>query len=339
MTSPLATWLRDAAAVARFRRRHLGRRSALLTPRDRAWRIVAPAFEGARELAASGVPFHVVADRRYDRSGDRGRLRRALAEGATVYLPQIHQVLPRLMRLMVALRASLLGPFREEASFLFLVEGRGRPGMGLHHDGSVDAFWVQLVGRRTVTVGPRVRPGTRHDLDDRQARPGRRGWWTADLEPGTLLYLPPYTPHAVVCRGRSLALSLTWGARRRGLPPRPRAVAAALTDWDVVSGRAVPPPRPRRGRLWAQVPALAGPLDRARRRFPLWTPAGALWLPAAAQPLARGLAAMPSLSRAEVRGHGDAFSLLLAHGILADEDLPLRIVPDNPRALDGWRFA
>ena len=339
MTSPLATWLADPAAITRFRRRHLGRRPVRLDPNDRAWQALAPGFEEARRLAASGLPFHVVADRHYDRSGDRAALRRALAQGATVYLPQVHQVLPRLMRLMVALRSSFLGPFRAEASFLFLVEGRGRAGMGLHHDGDVDAFWVQLAGRRTVTVGPRVRPGRSRDIDDGEARRDRRGWWTGPLKPGTLFYLPPYTPHAVVCHGRSLALSLTWSARRRRRPARPEARAAALTEWDIASGRALPRPRPRRGRLWAQVPTVSGPLDRGHRRFPLWTPDGALWLPAAARPLGRALATMPSLTRADTRGHSEALGLLLAHGILGDEDLPLRIVPDRPQALDGWRFA
>jgi hypothetical protein len=34
-----------------------------------------------------------------------------------------------------------------------------------------------------------------------------------------------------------------------------------------------------------------------------------------------------------------AAAFLLAHGLLAPEDLPLTIVPDAPKALDGWRFA
>jgi hypothetical protein len=337
--SPLATWLADAAALARFRRQYLGWRPALLSPRDRAWRTLAPGFDDARKLAVSGVPFQIVADRRYDRSGDRTRLRRALADGATVYLPQVHQVLPRLMRLMVALRTSLLGPFREETSFLFLVQGRGRTGMGLHHDGDVDAFWLQLAGRRTVTIGPRVRPGSSRDIDDDRARPGGRRWWTGDLAPGTLFYLPPYTPHAVVCHGRSLALSLTWGAPRRRHSARRQAIATALTEWDVASGRAVPRPRPHHRRLWTQVPGVTGPVDRVRQELPLWTPDGVVWLPTAAEPLARALATMPSLTRGEAREANGALGLLLAHGILGDEDLPLRIVPDDPKALDGWRFA
>ena len=33
-----------------------------------------------------------------------------------------------------------------------------------------------------------------------------------------------------------------------------------------------------------------------------------------------------------------ALGPLLAHGIVAPQDLPLRIAPAEPRALDGWRF-
>ena len=139
----------------------------VLPPRDRAWRAVVPGFAECVTMAGDGLPFQVVAERHVDRSGDPRRLAAALAAGQTVYLPQVHQVLPRLMRLMVALRVAFLGPGRDECSYLFVVEGTGRPGMGLHHDGEVDAFWLQLEGRRTVTVGPRVPRGTPEDLDDR----------------------------------------------------------------------------------------------------------------------------------------------------------------------------
>jgi hypothetical protein len=249
--------------------------------------------------------------------------------------------------LVVALRVAFLGPFREECSFLFAVQGTGRPGMGLHHDGAVDAFWLQLAGRRTVTLGPRVASGTPEDLDDRLADAGRPGGWrTLDLTPGTLFYLPPRTPHRVVCRGRSLALSLTWKAPtaaaridRPAAPGRARARAAGLTVWDVVSGRADPIPRPSRTRVWTQIPVVAGPPDRRRDAFPLWTPdGGELWLPASARPLARQLSAMPSLRR-RTRGRVDeAVALLLEHGILGPHDLPLLIRPDQPAALDGWTF-
>jgi hypothetical protein len=334
VTSALATWFADRRALARFRRERLGRRPALLRPRDAAWRALAPGFERVRRLARSGVPVHVVAARRYRRAPSRRQLDRASASGATVYLPQVHQLLPRVMRLMVALRATCLGPFREECSFLFLVQGRSRPGMGLHHDGGVHGFWVQLEGRRTVTIGPAVRPGTALDLNATRAQSAPSGWWTRDLEPGTLLYLPPYTPHAVLCRGRSLALSLTWSARRR-----PRAsIPAALAEWDVTSGHAEPRPRRSRSRLWTQVPAVAGPLDRRKARFPLWTPAGPLWLPATARRLAHHLSCMPSLTRAEARQQGNGITALVTHGILGDEDLPLLVVPQDLGDLDGWHF-
>ncbi len=323
LRSPLAPWLSGAGATRRFRRRVLGRRFALLRPRDDAWPALAPPFAGAVALARAGVPFQIALERRYDRSGDARRLARALARGATVYLPQAHQVLPRVARLMVALREELLGPRRDESSFLFLVQGRGREGMGLHHDGDVDAFWVQLEGRRTVTLGPAVAPRTPLDLGTRPA--GARGWRTLDLPPGSLLYLPPRTPHAVVCHGRSLALSLTW-SRRRARAPR--------AAWDVASGRASPRPRRDPRWLWTQVPVTAGAVDRARRRFRLHTPEGTAWLPASARPLAARLAAMPAVASGVL-----AAAPLVALGVLAPEDLPLVVMPDAPRALDGWRFA
>ena len=293
---------------------------------------MAPGWEGCLALARSGLPFHVVAERRYDRSGDRRRLPRALATGATVYVPQAHEALPRVARLVVAIRAEVLGAHREESSFLFMVEGRGREGMGLHHDGRVDAFWLQLSGRRTVTIGPPVRPGTPADLD---ASPATGGWRTLDLDPGTLLYLPPFTPHRVLCRGRSLALSLTWSRPRR--QGRTRARARSLAAWPVTSGRATPIPRPSADRLWTQTPAA---LEAGRASVRLWTAAGHIDLPASARALAASLAAMPSLPRSALRGrHGPAVRTLLEHGILDARDLPRAIVPAEPADLDGWRFS
>jgi hypothetical protein len=273
IVSPIASWFAGTAAARRFRARHLGREPAILPPLDEAWRSITPGFEGSLALAASGYPFQVVANRRYDRSGDPRRLRRDLAAGKTIYLPQVHQVLPRLMRLMVALRAVFLGPFREECSFLFVVNGSGRPGMGLHHDGEVDAFWLQLAGRRTVTVGPAVPKGTPEDLDDRLMERGRRGdWWTRPLEPGSLLYLPPRTPHCVVCHEPSLALSLTW----KQLDPR-AALAAALDGLDPSSL-----PQPRGSALGAFCRMVARTLGRAGSRA---------WARAAAKAYAIGLTA------------------------------------------------
>jgi len=381
--SPIASWFPGAEAVRRFRTCHLGCEPAILPARDDAWRSVAPGFEGSLALAASGSPFQVVAERAYDRSADPRRLRRDLAAGRTIYLPQVHQVLPRLMRLMVALRVAFLGPFREECSFLFLVQGRGREGMGLHHDGDVDSFWLQLEGRRTVTVGRPVPPGTPEDLDGRRAAGGgRTGWWTRALEPGTLFYMPARTPHRVVCHERSLAVSLTWGSLnpRQALgaflggldPPRsprgsvaslgafrgivarglgraaaaarsPRAIAmayaAGLVAWDVAAGRPQRVPRPSRGTLWTQVPGVPLPADGRQGEFRLWTPLGTLRLPAAARPLARRLALMPSFPRAAAEGEAGTLAALLRGGILAARDLPLWITPDDPAALDGWNFA
>jgi hypothetical protein len=333
--TPLASWFRNAAALGSFRRGAFGQHPAVLPPRNRAWRSLAPSFEESLAMIArGGLAFQIAADRRHDRSGDPRRLARAVRSGATIFLPQIHQVLPRVMRLMVALRAALLGPFREECSFLFLVEGRGRTGMGLHHDGGVDALWIQIEGRRTVTVGPPVARRTPQEI--RASPPaGDRRWATFDLEPGSLFSLPPWTPHEVVCHGRSLALSLTWAAPRHR---RQRGAARSLTRWDVVSGRVSPMPSRRPDRLWTQVPVLTGPIGPDRRTFTLWTPDGSLDLPATARPLARRLVLMPSLRRPDARPPA-ALRLLTDLGILAPHDLPLRILPEDPETLDGWRFA
>jgi len=326
--SPLATWFAGPAAVARFRRARLGRAPVVLPPRNRDWRHLAPDFAGAVAMAACGLPFQIAFDRRYDRSADPRRLRRALTSGGTVFLPQVHQALPRLTRLMVALRVALLGPRRDECSFLFLVEGRGRTGMGLHHDGAVDAFWLQLEGQRTVTLGPRVTPGTPADLE-RPARPGA-GWRTLELAPGTLFHLPPWTPHDVVCHGRSLALSLTWsrpGRARRG----GAAWTRALVAWDLASGRVDTIPPMSRSRLFTQVPT-------ALRGARLVTADETLRLSPAARRLARRLALMPSFPAPAGARARAALEPLLAHGIVAPQELPLRIAPAKPRALDGWRF-
>jgi len=328
LVSPLGTWFGGGAALGRFRRTRLGRLPVVLAPRNGDWRHLAPDFAGAVAMALSGLPSQIARARRYERTPDRPRLQRALASGATVFLPQVHQVLPRLMRLMVALRTALLGPLREEYSFLFLVEGRGQTGMGFHHDGPVDAFWLQLEGRRSVTLGPPVAPGTPPDLEPPR-RPGS-GWRTLRLAPGTLFHLPPWTPHDVVCHGRSLALSLTWGPPRARASPDART--RALLAWDVVSGRVDAMPPTSRSRLFTQVPTLL-------RGRTLVTPDGALRLPSEARRLAARLALMPRLRRpGDARGRA-AVAPLLEHGIVAPEDLPLRIVPAAPRSLDGWRFA
>ena len=328
LRTPLDTWFAGPAALARFRRERLGRAPTVLAPRDGAWRAIAPDFAGAVGMATAGLPFQIADERRYDRRPTPRRLRRALGAGATVFLPQVHQVLPRLVRLMVALRAALLGPQREECSFLFLVEGRGRTGMGLHHDGPVDAFWLQLDGRRTVTLGPPVPRGTPPDLPA-GARRGR--WRTLSLAPGTLFHLPPWTPHEVVCHGRSLALSLTWGTPRARHASRERR-AMALADWDVVSGRVDGLPPASRTRLFTQVPvSVSGPR--------VMTPDGAVTVSARARAVARRLALMPSLRRGGSRGTREALGELDAQGIVGPRDLPLSILPADPRALDGWRFA
>src|SRR5262249_38891245 len=152
-------------------------------------------------------------------------------------------------------------------------------------DGEVDAFWIQLEGRRAITIGPPVSRRARQDIrasaiDERSGR-----WSTFELRPGTLFYMPPRTPHRVVYYERSVALSLTWGPAPAERDPR------GLADWAGVSGGADRvPATSRRGRLWTQVPAVAGPVDRARREFPLWLPGDAvIRLPATLRAIAGGL--------------------------------------------------
>lgn len=328
----LDTWLAGPSAIERFRRRTLGQRTVVLPPRDPGWRRIAPDFDAVLDLARAGVPFQTVAARRYDRRADPSVLRRAVREGRTIFFPQIHQVLPRLARLMVAIRVLLVGPAREEASYLFAVEGQGRDGMGLHHDGAVNAFWLQLEGRRTVTIGPPVSARAPLDLPDTLVARDRRMWRTIDLTPGTLFHMPPRTPHRVVCHGRSLAVSMTWTCAR----PRARNLEA-LVAWDVVDGTVDAIPRPSRDRLWVQVPIAPGPVDPHGTVTLSTADGGAARLPAAFRAWATKLTAMPTLERGSVPA--DALRPLSSAGIVAPVDLPLVVRPARPRALDGWRFA
>jgi hypothetical protein len=209
--------------------------------------------------------------------------------------------------------------------------------MGLHHDGEVDAFWLQLEGRRTVTIGPRVPPGTPEELDDRLARGGRRaGWRTFDLLPGSLFHLPARTPHAVVCRLRSLAVTLTWRRpRAAGRAARREHPGVSALWWDVVSGFAEPIPPASARTLWTQVPVVT--TGRAAH-LRTWTPDGeGPRLPSSAGPWAAQLPLMPRLARTRALAAG--LGPLMDAGILGPRDLPLRIRPDDPAALDGWRFA
>ena len=278
-------------------------------------------------LAASGLPFQIAAQRRYDRSGRPAHLRPALRAGKTVFVPQIHQVLPRVMRLIVALRSAFFGGGREETSFLFLVEGTGREGLGLHHDGEVASIWLQLEGRRTVTLGRPVPRGTRQELPDAPA--DAPGFTTRALPPGSLLYLPPRTPHRVLCYGRSLALSLTWSVRRR------TRGADALAAWDVTSGRVTQVPPTSRARVWTQVPAIAG--RRERGAVMLTLPDGVRV--AAPRSIARHATALAMMASFPREALGGALPRLLEHGVVGSQELPMVVQPASPETLDGWRFA
>jgi hypothetical protein len=291
-------------------RPRLPRRAALLLPRNDAWRDLAPGFPTCARWLRDGLPFHSVLDRRVRRGG-----RVDLHGGATVYLPQAHQILPRVARLMAALRAALFGPRSEEVSYLFLVDGRGREGMGLHHDGDVDNVWIQLEGARTATWAAPVKPGTPEELPSGAPL---RNETTRDLPPGSLLYLPPRTPHRVVCRGRSLALSLTWS--------RTRAARESLARWELAPGRPMGRPGASKDRLFTQVPALA-------RRGRLLLPGGVeMKVPGMSPKDGAALIGMPVWKRQP------RLSPLEACGLLDPRELPLWIRPADPRSLDGWNF-
>ena len=325
--TPLASWFPDARALAAARRRFADA-PVLCSARDRAWRTMAPDYADVVRLARVGLPFQIAAHRRYDRSGRFDRLRPALRAGKTVFFPQIHQVLPRVMRLIVALRVAFMGPGREETSFLFLVDGAGREGLGLHHDDEVHAFWIQLQGRRTVTLGRPVPRGTPQEIPDRTA--ARGDFTTRALAPGSLLYLPPRTPHRVVCYERSVALSLTWSTPRRA-----GRRAETLAAWDVVSGRVTTAPPSSGTRVWGQVPAIAH--GGAGRTMTLMLPDGErARVPRVTKAVTQSLALMARFERAAL---GRALPILEARGIVGAQDLPLVVLPDAPAALDGWRFA
>jgi mannose-6-phosphate isomerase-like protein (cupin superfamily) len=348
---------------------------------DRGWKTIVPPFAEVIEMARSGLPFHIASGGRTQASPRKGRIRSALVNGETIYLPQSHEVLPRLARLVVAIRSGLLGPFRHACSFLFAVEGRGKKGMGLHHDGDVDSFWIQIEGRRIVTVGPVAPADLPLDLEDgAHDESDERLFRTFVLEPGSLFYLPPRVLHRVVYRERSVALSLTFDGHdpreelhalvdrtppqalsaRGSLPPSgyPRLLlanatflvesarneataagveAAGLLEWEIAEGTATEIPQPGKTWLHAQVPAHPGPIEGAE--FRLWLPEGSILLPDTIRPFCQGLELMPSVRASSVRALGTAGAPLLEYGILADVDLPLRIVPDKPRRLDGWSFA
>jgi hypothetical protein len=114
-------------------------------------------------------------------------------------------------------------------------------------------------------------------------------------------------------------------------------VRAALLAWDAVSGFAEPIPAIRSRTVWTQVPVVADRRGHARG-LETWTPDGAgPRLPARAAAWIAGFPAMPWLTRARAVNAG--LEPLIAAGILAPHDLPLRIRPADPASLDGWRFA
>ena len=144
---------------------------------------------------------------------------------------------------------------------------------------------------------------------------------------------------------RSSAAAARWPSRSRG-PARRAAVGptirrtpsrTTLLSWDVVSGFAepIPPVHPRT--LWAQVPLVARRVGR-ERDLRVWTPDGeGPRLPPVPPRGPTGSSRCRALSHGA--RHGGGLEPLIGAGILAPHDLPLRIRPADPAALDGWRFA
>ena len=230
---------------------------------------------------------------------------------------------------------------RCERRVLVPVRGRGAWPPG-------DGTSPRRAGRRVLasargSAHGHARPARRararlQDLAVHGRTPGR-GWRTLDLVPGTLFHLPPWTPHDVVCHGRSLALSLTWRDRdarerraRRGPRARAGRVGRRLRLASTRSRRSLA------ARLWTQMPAIAAPrrggafdlVDARRRRSRL---------PAAARRRrTHRLAAMPSFAVPPRGVAPRALAPCSSTESSSPQDLPLRIVPTDPQALDGWRF-
>jgi hypothetical protein len=121
--------VRRRADVSALHGRVLGRRVALIPARDEAWRTVTPGSRATvRARTGSASRSTPCSSGATIASGDR-RARARAGDARDRYVPQIHQVLPRVARLMVALREELLGHVPTSVVSV-LVHGRGREGMG-----------------------------------------------------------------------------------------------------------------------------------------------------------------------------------------------------------------
>jgi hypothetical protein len=87
--------------------------------------------------------------------------------------------------------------------------------------------------------------------------------------------------------------------------------------------------------VWTQVPAIAD--GATGQTLALMLPDGLrAHVPRVVRRFARELAMMASFPPAAL---GNALAPLVAHGIVGPEDLPLVVVPEASKALDGWRFS
>ena len=284
-------------------------------------------------MAAGGVPFQIAAERRYDRSGDPRPLRRALDEGAHRLLPQVHQVLPRLMRLIVALRVGAARSSKRRV----LVSVRRR---GARADG--DGTSPRRAGGRVLAPARGAAHGHARRRRSRRERPGSAVHGRR----------PRGVAHARARPGEPLPPAPVDAARRR----LPRPLAGALAHVGDGAGSRVTrdaPPRWRRGTSpparSMRIPPVSrratvdsGPGDRGparhggavppddarRRRRPSGTAARRIGAGRDAVrspvPDARRHAALRLASRARDRG---------APGSSAADH------PERPGQLDGWRFS
>ncbi len=180
-----------------------------------AVRDMALTTEEILALVNAGVPAHLALKGRQDEHPEPRSIPRRVAAGESLFLVQPHEYMPRLRRWIHHAGRALGLSGRPVRSFLFLVDRPGRPAMPLHDDAENELLWLQLDGERFVRFGPPgeavapVRPQPVREADGRHG-----GWFEGGLPAGSLLYLPPWTPHAVRCRKRSVALSVYWEPAR-----------------------------------------------------------------------------------------------------------------------------
>ncbi len=98
----------------------------------------------------------------------------------------------------------------------FYTLGQGLPSLRPHHDGPHELLFVQQQGSRIVKVWPPPHDEREHAIRAFNAR-GRPPAHEFSLRAGQVLYLPAYTPHAVVAP--EVSISFTVAIRREKRSP------------------------------------------------------------------------------------------------------------------------